>query len=171
MIIGIDTGISGGMALLQDGILVECTETPFYWHQLKTKSKTGKFKRRRKLNYHQLHKILWRWYGMGARKIIIEQVHPMQGNGVISAFSQGEAMGAFTAMAAGLGLEIYYVLPTQWKQVHGLIGKDKTYSLYEARRLFGDQWFKLAKDHNKAEAALIGVCGLHDDDNRLHNII
>ena len=157
MIIGIDTGISGGMALLQDGVLAQCCETPFYWHQLKTKSKTGKFKRRRKLNYHQLYKILHRWHDLGARKIIIEHVHPMQGNGVISAFSQGEALGAFTAIAAGLDLEIYYVLPTQWKKVHGLIGKDKAYSLDEARRLFGEDGFKLAKDHNKAEAALIGV--------------
>lgn len=161
MIIGVDTGISGGMALLQDAVLVECIETPYYWHTLKTKSKkTGKFKRRRKLSYYVLAETMQAWVDKGATQVIIEQVHPMQGNGVISAFSQGEAFGAFTSVSAALGLPITLVTPSQWKKVHKLLHTDKKESLERARCLFGTKWFPLMKDHNKAEAALIASCGL-----------
>lgn len=166
MIIGIDTGISGGMTLLHDGVLVESIETPHFWTHLKTKTKSGKYKRRRRLAYMVLADVLRDWVSRGATEIIIEQVHPMHGNGAISAFSQGEAFGAFTGISASLGLNITLVTPTQWKRVYDLLHTDKSDSLYKANSLFNGI-FPKAKDHNRAESALIAACGLHEDESNL----
>ena len=162
MIIGIDTGISGGMALWSEGILLECCEVPSYIETLKTKTRKGNYKKRRRLSYYLVAQRLYDWQKMGAKDIIIEKVHSMPLDSGIAAFSFGEAWGCFNGVSASLGLSINHVSPQLWKRHYSLIGKDKQESLELARDLFGASWFKLKKDHNKAEAALISASGLYE---------
>ena len=165
MIIGIDTGFNGGMALYSEGLLLDCCDVPNYWETLPSKTKGGNYKRRRRLSYHITLGILLRWHDMGARVIIIEKVHAMPTDSTMSAFSFGEAFGAFKGFAEGLGLTIYLVTPRTWKKHFNLIGTDKDASIELARDMFGTEYFKRKRDHNRAEAALIsayGVCLLQD---------
>lgn len=160
MIIGIDTGISGGMALLDSNKLVDCRSTPTYWKDVAGKTKAGNKKRRRKIDYLELMEILAGWHKQGANDIIIESVHSLPRDSATAAFSFGEAFGCFTAMGHGLGFTVHHVSPQKWKKALNLEGVDKNGSLDRARCSFGDEFFKFKKDHNKAEAALIAAYGL-----------
>lgn len=175
MIIGIDTGVSGGMALYDEkaGVLVDCCMTPFYWQRMSTKSKStidkngkkvaGKYKRRRKLAYWAIADKLETWREMGATNIIIEQVNSMPNQSSQSMFTFGESLGCMLGMAAVLGFDITLVRPKIWKSVYDLTN-DKNESLVLARKTFGLSHFPTAVFHNVAEAALIAASGidLHD---------
>ena len=169
LVIGIDTGVSGGMALYSEGLILECYDVPYIWEKLKTKSKAkklpdgkvipGKFKRRKKIDYMRLTVILTHWQSMGAADIFIELIHSMPRDSPVAAFSFGTAFGAFNMAGATLGLKSHFITPQQWKKALGLINEDKEASLELAREMFGTEFFKLKKDHNKAEAALISAYG------------
>lgn len=161
MIIGIDTGVSGGMTLMNDkGEVVECIEVCNRWEVLKSKTKAGKPKRRRRLKYQQIAGTLAHWSMQGAQVMVIERVHAMPHDGGSAAFSFGEAFGCFQAMAALLNMEIVLVTPQAWKKHFNLLGRDKDDSLNLARLSFGLDLFPLKKDHNRAESALIAAYGL-----------
>lgn len=157
MIIGIDTGFSGGMALLSDDGLHDCCDVPNFWEVLKSKTKAGKPKRRRRLNYTQTLNTLSHWKRLGATVMVIEKVHAMPADGGSAAFSFGEAFGAFKAIACSLGFEVYLVTPQAWKKDCQLIGTDKNASLDLAIDKFGPDFFTLKRHHNRADAALIAL--------------
>lgn len=159
MIIGIDTGISGGMALYGAGLLLECEDVPTHIKELSSKTPSGKPKRRRCLSYGALNETIKAWVSMGARHLVIEHLHPIPKNGALASFSQGEALAAFRMLAIVHDLDLREVTPTVWKRHYELLKCDKDDSLELARELFGAHWFKLKKDHNKAEAALIAAYG------------
>lgn len=161
-VIGIDTGVRGGMAFYDTTAkqLLECVNVPSYWQHMKTKGKGGKVKRRRKIDYYKLCDQVETWREKGALSIIIEKVTAMPSNGSVSMFTFGESYGALLAVSVTVGLDVSLVRPQDWKQVYGL-SKDKDASLLCARKMFGEQWFPLKSDHNRAEAALIAASGLN----------
>ncbi len=160
--IGIDTGVNGGMCLLQDGEIIEVCAVPNYWEKMKTKTPSGNVKRRRRINYMMFADVIHRWAhpnGNDCDFIIIEKVTAMPKNGAVSMFSFGEAWGAIQAAAAMAGLKTAFVRPMDWKKHFDLLGTDKADSIRLAREIYGKKYFPLAADHNMAESALIARYG------------
>jgi len=89
----------------------------------------------------------------------VEKVSSRPKQGVVSVFSFGEAYGTAKGVFGALDIPIKLVNFKAWKNEFEL-GKDKKESLELARILFPDSdHFKLAKHHNRAEAALIAMYG------------
>lgn len=153
-IIGIDPGVNGAVAILDDdGTLVHVFETP----AVEVVS-GGKAKRR--ISPEMLAAELRLYADQGAIAII-EQVNAMPGQGVTSMFAFGEAFGLAKGVLAGLAIPVRSVTPGKWKKALALnAGKDaaraKAAALWPSHA--GD--FKRVKDDGKAEAALIAYWGL-----------
>lgn len=91
---------------------------------------------------------------------IIEDVHSAPNQGVASVFKFGYSFGLITGITMGLGIEVKKVRPSVWKNVLGL-SQDKKHSRELAEKIFPNTChFKMAKDHNKAESALLAYFGI-----------
>jgi len=149
IIIGIDPGINGALAVIEDKKLVEVIDLP-------TMSE-GK-KNKRQINSAQLAKLI------SAHKkdnkdicIIVEQVNAMPGQGVTSMFNFGQTFGVIKGITATLEIPIFFVRPSKWKKYFELINASKDASrtkVIEMYPAFSDQLSK-KKDVNKADAILI----------------
>lgn len=160
IILGIDPGISGGLALIESGErprLLEAIDIPI----------TGEAAKQR-VNVTAVIRFIKR-----AQAGFIERAQAMPDQGASSGFLYGRAVGALEATIVGMGIPHTIVESSAWKKSHGLIkpsdidGKAwsrvvKENSRQRALQLFpeGQQFFPLKKDHGKAEAALIGRHGL-----------
>lgn len=145
MILGIDPGQSGGMAIIHPDRLeiVDGTRVP-----------TTKAKCKVVLNTAAARDFLAP-YNCGVA--IIEQVGTMPGQGIVSAFSFGRITGALEAVAGMEALDTHWVTPAVWKRHYGL-SRDKQASIDTARKLFGSSYrWQYKADEGIAEAALIGL--------------
>ena len=92
--------------------------------------------------------------------LVIEKVNAMPRDGAVGAFTFGKSVGVVLGVATVLGYSIQHVTPQAWKKVmlHGT-GKEKGASLKKARELCPEIYdqLKRQKDHNRAEAILIGM--------------
>lgn len=99
-------------------------------------------------------------------KMVIENVGPMPGEGIVSASKfVGSIWMARTACIA-LGIPYKMVTPTTWKRDLKIpVGSDKEASRVMAQQLFPDriERLKYKKDHNYAEAALLGYYGWRNE--------
>lgn len=103
-----------------------------------------------------LYGLLYRFQQAGAEYILIEHVHAMP-LGSLASFSMGHCDGLIKGIAAALKMPLYVVAPLKWKNHYKLTNKDKYASLTLARLRWGEDYFKLKKHHNRAEAALIAA--------------
>lgn len=95
---------------------------------------------------------------------IIERVHAMPKNGSQGAFSQGLTFGSLLACLQLCRCRIEMVSPQSWKTQLGLTVRGrkltdrerKSLALDKARLLFPTAELDRQKDHNRAEALLIG---------------
>jgi hypothetical protein len=96
---------------------------------------------------------------------IIERVHAMPSthSGSRTVFSQGLTLGSILATLQIVGCGIEMVSPASWKAAVGLQGagklsakEKKNRALDKARLLFPNADLERQKDHNRAEALLIG---------------
>ena len=151
MILGIDVGISGGVALLDGDKLVEV-------HDMPTVSKTVSGKKKRRIDARALYELL-QFEKLSHAFVEIVTARPNQG--VSSMFAFGQASGIAEAVAWVMTSDVTGVRPATWKKHFELIGKDKNAS----RELAIEKWpehadrFKRVKDDGRAEAALIGLWG------------
>lgn len=92
---------------------------------------------------------------------VIEQVGAMPKQGVTSMFRFGYAAGMVEGCAAALGLPIHFMRSNQWQPLAGVRHGDDAGRL-RATQLFPAQAMEFArkKDHNRADAALIGYAFL-----------
>lgn len=95
------------------------------------------------------------------RMILIERAQPMPQQGVVSTFNYGRLFGALEAIVHRHIIRIEYISPSMWKRMAGLTKKNKDASLDKARQMWPDKshYFDRKKDHNRAEAALLGYYG------------
>lgn len=140
--VGIDCGLTGAVAFLQDGAYLTVEDMP-------TVPSNGLIKRR--VCGQQLAALLTG----GEKQICIESVAARPGQGVSGMFSLGRSLGAVEAVCEALGHNPAYVTPQAWKRRLGLLGTDKRASLNRARELFPDAPLGRLRDHNRAEALLI----------------
>ena len=149
-IIGIDPGLSGAIAILENNKIKELFEMPVM--------PEGK-KNKRQLNSAQLVKLLKDNFDKKEEiSVVVEQVNAMPGQGVTSMFNFGQTFGAIKGICAALGLPIFFVRPAKWKKHFELINSSKDASRTKAIEMFPSISEQLSKkkDVNKSDAILIG---------------
>ena len=148
-IIGIDPGLNGAIAVLQENKVKEIFDVPVM--------PEGK-KNKRQLNSAQLVKLLKDIISDNKEvAVIVENVSTMPGQGVTSMFNFGQTFGAIKGICAALGLPIFFVRPAKWKKHFDLINSSKDASRTKAIEMYpslSDQLSK-KKDVNKSDAILI----------------
>ena len=148
-IFGIDPGIAGAIAILDEKKIVDVIDLP-------TMSE-GK-KNKRQLNSALLVSLLNENISKDEEvAVVVEQVNAMPGQGVTSMFNFGQTFGAIKGICAALNLPIYFVRPSKWKKHFELINSSKDSSRTKAIEMYPKLSNQLAKkkDVNKSDAILI----------------
>ena len=148
-IIGIDPGLSGGIAILEDNKVKGMHDMPVM--------ADGK-KNKRQLNNALLVQLLKdNIKSIEDTVMVVEQVNAMPGQGVTSMFNFGQTFGAIKGVCAALGLSIFFVRPSKWKKHFELINSSKDSSRTKAIEMYPSLSSELArkKDVNKSDAILI----------------
>jgi hypothetical protein len=149
-IVGCDPGKTGALALFVDGHPTMVTDMPL--------TVGG-------IDGHEVYNQLCRWQ---ANEVYIESTHAMPTNGSKAAFSQGDSNGALRTAAHIARVPLIWVRPLDWQRsaalgTSGLTAIErKRRSRMRAIELFPSMadWLNRAKDHNRAEALLIGRFGV-----------
>ena len=148
-IIGIDPGLSGGIAVLENNRVLSIFDMPVM--------SDGK-KNKRQLNSAQLVTLIKENIKSSEDvAVIVEQVNAMPGQGVTSMFNFGQTFGAIKGVCAALRLPIFFVRPSKWKKHFELINSSKDSSRTKAIEMYPALSNQLAKkkDVNKSDAILI----------------
>ena len=148
-VIGIDPGLSGAIAVLENNKVLNVFDMPVM--------SEGK-KNKRQLNSALLVDIIKENIGLNEEvAVIVEQVNAMPGQGVTSMFNFGQTFGAIKGICAALNLPIFFVRPSKWKKHFELINSSKDASRTKVIEMYpylSDQLSK-KKDVNKSDAILI----------------
>ena len=148
-IIGIDPGLSGGIAVLENNKVLNIFDMPVM--------SEGK-KNKRQLNSAQLVTLMKENILSNEEAVVIvEQVNAMPGQGVTSMFNFGQTFGAINGVCAALELPIFFVRPSKWKKHFELINSSKDSIRTKAIEMYPSLSSQLAKkkDVNKSDAILI----------------
>ena len=99
-VIGIDPGLSGGIAILEDKKVLGLYDMPVMAEGKKNK---------RQLNSAELVNIIKNNIKVNEEiAVIVEQVNAMPGQGVTSMFNFGQTFGAIKGVCAALNLPIFF---------------------------------------------------------------
>ena len=148
-IIGIDPGLSGGIAILDDLKIFDIYDMPIMSEGKKNKNQ---------LNSAQLVNIIKKnIIPSGDTFLIVEQVSAMPGQWVTSMFNFGQTFGSIKGICAALNLPIFFVRPAKWKKHFDLINSSKDASRTKVIEMYPSisSRFSRKKDVNKADAILI----------------
>jgi Holliday junction resolvasome RuvABC endonuclease subunit len=146
IILAIDPGLSNGVAVLdQHANILFATEI----------APIGEGARKR-LPFAGLVDLIEQY---GVTCAVVEDVSAMPQQGVSSSFRFGRATGSFEGVLSALKIPTAFIRPAVWKKPLGIAGATKE----GARCLALQRWpaaahfFPRKKDHNRAEAALLGA--------------
>ena len=147
-IIGIDPGLSGGIAVLDDLKIFDVFDMPIMSEGKKNKNQ---------LNSAHLVNIIKKHIIPEDTYVIVEQVSAMPGQGVTSMFNFGQSFGILKGICSAMQLPMYFVRPAKWKKYFNLINSEKDASRTKAIEIFPYFSSNLSKkkDSNKADAILI----------------
>jgi crossover junction endodeoxyribonuclease RuvC len=153
IIIGIDPGLDGALAVLtHGGELIEIHDMPTLLDGAKG---------RRAVNPALFASII---YSTQATRAYCELIGPRPTDGTTGAFGFGRTRGIIEGVLAAAGVPLAMIAPPSWKRVAGIApGKENKDS---ARSVAISRWpsqaalFARKCDCDRAEAALIGVAGL-----------
>lgn len=157
MRIGIDPGITGAIAVLDDELhLLEIYDMPAIF--------SGKTNQ---VNAAALAKILVscqsysvvKGKSTGGIKIYLEQVNAMPGQGVTSMFNFGVSYGIVMGICGTLEYPLFLIRPGLWKRKAGLLGKPKDAARGLAQHLYPNADLALKKHIGRADAILIARFG------------
>ena len=149
IVVGIDPGLSGAIAILENNKVLNIFDMPVMAEGKKNK---------RQLNSAQLVNIIKDSTKPDAEKaVVVEQVNAMPGQGVTSMFNFGQTFGAIKGVCAALELPIFFVRPSKWKKHFELINSSKDSSRTKVIEMYPSLSSQLAKkkDVNKSDAILI----------------
>ena len=140
-ILGVDPGANGAICLLDPGSsailgLEDLGQDPY-----------------------KIASVLDQW-SENIRFAVVEDVHAMPDQGVVSMFNFGKSFGVITGMIYSYMIPIYFVKPSVWKMSMKL-SKDKNLSREKAGNLYPlfKEKFARKKDADRAEAVLIAEFG------------
>jgi crossover junction endodeoxyribonuclease RuvC len=149
LVLGLDPGLSGaGSVVHVKGSLVATFDFPLIGDAT-----------RRRINAPGLADLL-REHGPYAFAVV-EQVGARPGQGVSSMFHFGQSYGTILGVIGALAIPVRHVSPAKWKKALCLNSDGET---SRARAI--ETWpehaglFARKRDHNRAEAALLGLYGL-----------
>ena len=148
-IIGIDPGLSGAIAVLDNNKVLKIYDMPVMAEGKKNK---------KQLNSAQLVNIIKENIENSEEiNVVVEQVNAMPGQGVTSMFNFGQTFGAIKGVCAALNLPIFFIRPSKWKKYFELINSSKDSSRTKAIEMYPSIANQLSKkkDVNKSEAILI----------------
>ena len=150
-IIGIDPGLSGGIAILDNRRVLSIFDMPVMAEGKKNK---------RQVNGAQIYNEICNRVNKFDKqnvRVIIEQVSAMPGQGVTSMFNFGQSFGILKGICSAMQLPVYFIRPAKWKKYFGLINSEKDASRTRAIEMFPSFSSQLSKkkDSNKADAILI----------------
>ena len=148
-IIGIDPGLSGAIAVLENNNVLNIFEIPVM--------SEGK-KNKKQLNSALLVNLLKENITSNEDvAIVVEQVNAMPGQGVTSMFNFGQTFGAIKGICAALEFPIFFVRPSKWKKHFELINASKDASRTKVIEMYPKLSNQLSKkkDVNKSDAILI----------------
>ena len=148
-VIGIDPGLSGAIAILENNKVLGIFDMPVM--------SEGK-KNKRQLNSAQLVNIIKENIMKDEEiSVVVEQVNAMPGQGVTSMFNFGQTFGAIKGVCAALNLPIFFVRPSKWKKHFELINSSKDSSRTKVIEMYPSLSNQLTKkkDVNKSDAILI----------------
>tara|TARA_R110000850_G_scaffold233967_1_gene358798 strand:- start:3508 stop:4041 length:534 start_codon:yes stop_codon:yes gene_type:complete len=100
---------------------------------------------------------------------VVEKVHARPNDGAVQAFAFGQGYGALLLAVEAHGYELHEPTPAVWKKHFGLAGhknltqaqmKNMSRTLAIKRFPNAAEAMKLAKHHNRAEAALLALYGV-----------
>lgn len=151
LILGIDIGATGAIALLRGEELICVEDMPCL-----NDGPAG----RRAVNGVLLSDIIVK---TGAAKAFVEFVGARPGEGATGAFAFGRSRGVVEGVLGAHGITTSFITPASWKRTVGLAaGKDKDASRSLAIQLWPKHADKLArvKDDGRAESALIAIAGM-----------
>ena len=148
-IFGIDPGIAGAIAILDEKKIVDVIDLP-------TMSE-GKKNKKQLNSAHLSQYISTNILDINKTVVVVEQVNAMPGQGVTSMFNFGQTFGAIKGISATLKLPIFFVRPSKWKKHFELINSSKDSSRTKAIEMYPSLSSELSrkKDVNKADAILI----------------
>lgn len=148
--LGIDVGLNGAIALVQDGELVGVVDMPTV-----TLDRNGKAKRQ--VSVPELVEIIKQF---DPDEAYVEKVFAMAGQGVTSVFSFGRSLGVVEGVLTTLKIKTTLMTPQTWQKGLGMTG-GKDGSRARAMELFPEQMalFKRVKDDGRSDAALIALWG------------
>ena len=151
-VVGIDPGLSGAIAIIENKKVLGLFEMPVMAEGKKNK---------RQLNSAQLVNIIKENIQINNEDIavVVEQVNAMPGQGVTSMFNFGQTFGAIKGVCAALQLPIYFVRPSKWKKHFELINSSKDSSRTKVIEMYPNLSSQLSKkkDVNKSDAILIAL--------------
>ena len=148
-IIGIDPGLSGAIAVLEENKVLAIYDMPVMAEGKKNK---------KQLNSAQLVNIIKKNINKSDDiAVVVEQVNAMPGQGVTSMFNFGQTFGAIKGVCAALNLPIFFVRPSKWKKYFELINSSKDSSRTKVIEMYPSLSSQLSKkkDVNKSDAILI----------------
>ena len=117
-VIGIDPGLSGAIAILENNKVLNLFDIPVM--------SEGK-KNKRQLNSALLVSLLKENIKNDEEvAVVVEQVNAIPGQEVTSMFNFGQTFGAIKGICAALDLPIFFVRPSKWKKHFELINSSKT---------------------------------------------
>ena len=139
-LVSVDPGVTGALAFFDAGHVEDIKDMPTYDGEV---------------SGLQVGDWITEW---NPHFVVIEQQQPMPKNGSVACFKTGLNYGIVVGTAEALRHPIVKMRPPEWKKLNGLTGKDKESSRGLAMQLWPSQAENLqrVKDHNRAEAMLIG---------------
>jgi len=143
-VLGIDPGLSGGIAFLGDNFPPRAVDMPV----LTVKGA----KTKRVIDAAALTALLKTL--PTDTQAVVEDVHAMPGQGVVSVFSFGKGAGIVIGVLAALGIPYTEISPTTWKKaVMRGMGREKEAAILRASQLFPHAG--VGKKDGRAEALLL----------------
>lgn len=160
MIIGIDPGKSGAIALMDGFKVVDVWDIS---------------------NQYEIIDALIDCKNCGATLAVVEKVHSMPRQGVSSTFNFGFSFGLLQGALMGLKIPYLLITPQQWQKKKGICvrrskptksqdsgipkvvrsytDKSKSVELARQQYLGSEKYLKLKKHHGRADAMHIATCG------------
>jgi crossover junction endodeoxyribonuclease RuvC len=148
IVMSIDPGLSGALAVFIDDVLIDVVDMPT--HEL---TRNGKAKRQ--ISASALASI-FKYHRPD--HVVVERVGAMPNQGVTSVFSFGRSFGVIEGILAAFEIPATYVMPSVWTKGIGRgLGKDasraRACELYPSHQ----EQFARVKDDGRADAVLIGA--------------
>lgn len=148
--LGIDIGLNGAIAVVEEDRLIEV-------HDMPTFSMERNGKNKRMVNAAELARLIRQAAPASA---YLERLNAMPGQGVTSMFSMGQSLGVVLGILAALDIPTTTIPPRTWQKALD-VPQGKDGSRYRAAQLFPAHaaQFSRVKDDGRSDAALIAAYG------------